>query len=90
MACKELGFKEERVIPIAQKILSINLITKAGTLVSVAFASKLTAFIISFTPIFAISPYADFGPMPFTVSSISKSFLREENEKRKEFLNLLL
>jgi Holliday junction DNA helicase RuvA len=33
MACKELGFKEERVIPIAQKILGANLITKAEQLI---------------------------------------------------------
>jgi holliday junction DNA helicase RuvA len=33
MACKELGFREERIIPIAQKILSANLITKPEQLI---------------------------------------------------------
>jgi Holliday junction DNA helicase RuvA len=33
MACKELGFKEEKVIPIAQKILGSNEITKPEQLV---------------------------------------------------------
>jgi len=33
MACKELGFKEEKIIPIAQKILGANLITKPEQLI---------------------------------------------------------
>ncbi|MFA6237097.1 MAG: Holliday junction branch migration protein RuvA [Bacteriovorax sp.] len=33
MACKELGFKEDRIIPIAQKILGANLITKPEQLI---------------------------------------------------------
>lgn len=33
MACKELGFKEEKVIPIAQRILGSNVITKPEQLV---------------------------------------------------------
>jgi Holliday junction DNA helicase RuvA len=33
MACKELGFKEDKVIPIAQKILSANHITKPEQLI---------------------------------------------------------
>ena len=33
MACKELGFKEEKVIPIAQKILGSNEITKPEQLI---------------------------------------------------------
>ena len=33
MACKELGFKEERIAPLAQKILQENKITKAEQLV---------------------------------------------------------
>jgi len=33
MACKELGFREERIIPIAQKILAANLITKPEQLI---------------------------------------------------------
>jgi Holliday junction DNA helicase RuvA len=33
MACKELGFKEDKVIPIAQKILAANLITKPEQLI---------------------------------------------------------
>jgi Holliday junction DNA helicase RuvA len=33
MACKELGFKEEKIIPIAQKILNANLITKPEQLI---------------------------------------------------------
>ena len=33
MACKELGFREEKVIPIAQKILGANLITKPEQLI---------------------------------------------------------
>jgi Holliday junction DNA helicase RuvA len=33
MACKELGFKEDKVIPIAQKILAQNLITKPEQLI---------------------------------------------------------
>jgi Holliday junction DNA helicase RuvA len=33
MACKELGFKEDKVIPIAQKILGANLITKPEQLI---------------------------------------------------------
>ncbi len=33
MACKELGFKEDKIIPIAQKILSANLITKPEQLI---------------------------------------------------------
>jgi Holliday junction DNA helicase RuvA len=33
MACKELGFKEEKVIPIAQKILSVSHITKPEQLI---------------------------------------------------------
>lgn len=33
MACKELGFKEEKIIPIAQKILSANHITKPEQLI---------------------------------------------------------
>jgi Holliday junction DNA helicase RuvA len=33
MACKELGFKEDKIIPIAQKILGANLITKPEQLI---------------------------------------------------------
>ena len=33
MACKELGFREEKIIPIAQKILAANLITKPEQLI---------------------------------------------------------
>ena len=33
MACKELGFREDKVIPIAQKILAQNLITKPEQLI---------------------------------------------------------
>lgn len=33
MACKELGFKEDKIIPIAQKILAANLITKPEQLI---------------------------------------------------------
>lgn len=33
MACKELGFKEEKIIPIAQRILGANLITKPEQLI---------------------------------------------------------
>lgn len=33
MACKELGFREDRIIPIAQKILGANLITKPEQLI---------------------------------------------------------
>ncbi|MBY0413104.1 MAG: Holliday junction branch migration protein RuvA [Bdellovibrionales bacterium] len=33
MACKELGFREEKIIPIAQKILGANLITKPEQLI---------------------------------------------------------
>jgi Holliday junction DNA helicase RuvA len=33
MACKELGFKEEKIIPIAQKILGANHITKPEQLI---------------------------------------------------------
>lgn len=33
MACKELGFKEDKIIPIAQKILQANLITKPEQLI---------------------------------------------------------
>lgn len=33
MACKELGFKEDKVIPIAQRILGANLITKPEQLI---------------------------------------------------------
>lgn len=33
MACKELGFKEDKIIPLAQKILSTNEISKAEQLV---------------------------------------------------------
>lgn len=33
MACKELGFKEDKVIPIAQKILAANLIHKPEQLI---------------------------------------------------------
>lgn len=33
MACKELGFKEEKIIPIAQRILGINSITKPEQLI---------------------------------------------------------
>lgn len=33
LACKELGFKEEKIIPLAQKILSENTIQKAEQLV---------------------------------------------------------
>ncbi len=33
MACKELGFKEEKVIPVAQKILAANLIHKPEQLI---------------------------------------------------------
>jgi Holliday junction DNA helicase RuvA len=33
MACKELGFKEEKIIPIAQRILSANHITKPEQLI---------------------------------------------------------
>jgi Holliday junction DNA helicase RuvA len=33
MACKELGFKEDRIISIAQKILGANLITKPEQLI---------------------------------------------------------
>lgn len=33
MACKELGFREEKVIPIAQRILGANLITKPEQLI---------------------------------------------------------
>ncbi len=33
MACKELGFKEEKIIPIAQKILSVSHITKPEQLI---------------------------------------------------------
>lgn len=33
MACKELGFKEDKIIPIAQKILSANHITKPEQLI---------------------------------------------------------
>lgn len=33
MACKELGFKEEKIIPLAQKILATNDISKAEQLV---------------------------------------------------------
>lgn len=33
MACKELGFKEDKIIPLAQKILGANLITKPEQLI---------------------------------------------------------
>ncbi len=33
MACKELGFREEKIIPLAQKILGANLITKPEQLI---------------------------------------------------------
>lgn len=33
MACKELGFREDKIIPIAQKILGANLITKPEQLI---------------------------------------------------------
>lgn len=33
MACKELGFKEDKIIPIAQKILNTNQITRAEQLI---------------------------------------------------------
>lgn len=33
MACKALGFREEKIIPLAQKILSANLITKPEQLI---------------------------------------------------------
>jgi Holliday junction DNA helicase RuvA len=33
MACKELGFKEDKIIPIAQKILGANLISKPEQLI---------------------------------------------------------
>lgn len=33
MACKELGFKEEKIVPLAQKILSLNEIKRAEQLV---------------------------------------------------------
>lgn len=33
MACKELGFKEDKILPLAQKILAANLITKPEQLV---------------------------------------------------------
>ena len=33
MACKELGFKEEKIIPLAQRILNENEITKPEQLV---------------------------------------------------------
>ncbi len=33
MACKELGFREDKIIPIAQKILAANLITKPEQLI---------------------------------------------------------
>jgi holliday junction DNA helicase RuvA len=33
MACKELGFKEDKIIPIAQRILGANLITKPEQLI---------------------------------------------------------
>jgi Holliday junction DNA helicase RuvA len=33
MACKELGFREEKIIPLAQKILAANLITKPEQLI---------------------------------------------------------
>lgn len=33
MACRELGFKEDKIMPIAQKILNANLITKPEQLI---------------------------------------------------------
>ncbi len=33
MACKELGFREDKIIPLAQKILNANLITKPEQLI---------------------------------------------------------
>ena len=33
MACKELGFREDKIIPLAQKILGANLITKPEQLI---------------------------------------------------------
>jgi Holliday junction DNA helicase RuvA len=33
MACKELGFREDKIVPIAQKILAANLITKPEQLI---------------------------------------------------------